>query len=75
MFARQGMLIDWQDVLWYAAVASAFSGGIVSVIAYSFRTRHEGNDENARKTHLLYLVSYILMSVSIFFIAFRGLLQ
>lgn len=69
------MLIGWQDVLWYAAIASAFAGGIVSVTAYSVRTRHEDNDENARKVHILYLISYILMSVSVFFVAFRGLLS
>jgi hypothetical protein len=45
------------------------------VVAFSIRTRREDNDENARKTHRLYLVSYILMSASVFFIAFRGLLQ
>lgn len=69
------MLIDWPDVLWYVAIASAFAGGIVSVTAYGIRTRHEDNDENARKAHILYLISYILMSISVFFIAFRGLMQ
>lgn len=69
------MLNDWQGALWYAAIGTAVAGGIVSLSAFFLRTRHSDDPESSRKAHILYLISYILMSISIFFMAFRGLVQ
>jgi hypothetical protein len=69
------MVSDWQDAFWYAAIVMALAGGGASIVAFVVRSKGGGGDETARKAHILYLVSYIFMSVSIFFIAFRGLLQ
>jgi uncharacterized membrane protein len=69
------MLSAWQGVLWYAAVAVAIAGGVVSLAAFTMRTRRRGNPDTVHKTRILYLTSYILMSVSVFLIAFRGLVQ
>ncbi len=69
------MVNDLQDALWYAAIAAGVAGGGVSVAAFVIRTKRGEREETAHKTHILYLISYILMSVSIFFIAFRGLIQ
>ena len=71
-------MTDWQNFLWWAAVATAVTGGVVSTSAYVINWRgqdgKEGDMELKQKIHVLYLVSYIFMSVSIFFIALRGLL-
>ena len=66
---------DWLHFLWTLAVASAVGGGVVSLIAF-YISRKGPEDEAAKKrSHVLYLLSYVLMSISIFFIAFRGLLK
>lgn len=68
-------VIDWLQLLWTLAVASAVGGGVFSLIAF-YVGRKRPQDEAARKkSHALYLFSYVLMSISIFFIAFRGLLK
>lgn len=69
------MVSDWQDALWYAAITTALTGGGVSVAAFVIRSKRGESNDIARKSHILYLISYILMSVSIFLIAFRGLVQ
>jgi len=69
------MVSDWQDALWYAAITTALAGGGVSVAAFVFRSKRGECSDIARRSHILYLISYILMSISIFFIAFRGLVQ
>jgi hypothetical protein len=69
------MLIGWQDLLSYSAVTLAVVGGILSVTAYFIRRKKGDSEPNTRKAYLLFLASYILMSVSVFLIAFRGLLM
>lgn len=69
------MLSAWQNVLWYAAVIAAIAGGVFSVAGFTMRARRRGDPDTAQKSHILYLASYVLMSVSIFLIAFRGLVQ
>jgi hypothetical protein len=69
---------DWQNFLWWAAVVMAVAGGVVSTTAYVIGRRDRGGKNGDKKlknkTHVLYLVSYIFMSISIFLIALRGLL-
>ena len=69
------MLSAWQGELWYAAVAAAIAGGVASLAAFTMRTRRRDDPDTADKTRILYLASYVLMSISIFLIAFRGLVQ
>ncbi len=66
---------DWQNVLWYAAVAAAVAGGVASISAFGLKMRRGEAPATADKVRVLYLASYVLMSVSVFLIAFRGLVQ
>jgi hypothetical protein len=68
-------VMDWANVFWGASVFSAVVGGGVSLVAFTVSKRGNNGEKERRKVHILYLVSYIFMSVSIFIIAFRGLLQ
>ncbi len=66
---------DWLHFLWTLAVASAVGGGVVSLIAFYVGRKDPENEATKKRSHVLYLLSYVLMSISIFFIAFRGLLK
>lgn len=66
---------DWLQFLWTLAVASAVGGGVVSLIAFYVGRKGPENEATKKRSHVLYLLSYVLMSISIFFIAFRGLLK
>jgi len=66
---------DWLQFLWTLAVASAVGGGIVSLIAFNVSRKRPQDEAAKKRSHVLYLLSYVLMSISIFFIAFRGLLK
>lgn len=58
------------SVLWYLIVATALAGGALSLAAYHARSRGPAGGSNR-----LYLVSYILMSVSIALFAVAGLMR
>ncbi len=66
---------DWLQLLWTLAVASAVGGGVVSLIAFYVGRKRPQDEATKKRSHVLYLLSYALMSISIFFIAFRGLLK
>ncbi len=66
---------DWLHFLWTLAVASAVGGGVVSLIAYYVGRMGPEDEATKKRSHILYLLSYVLMSISIFFIAFRGLIK
>lgn len=61
-----------QPLLWYLVVATALAGGGLSLMAYRARRR---DGARARSANRLYLLSYILMSVSIALFAIGGLLR
>ncbi len=65
----------WLNLFWTLAVASAVGGGVVSLIAYYVGRKRPQDEATKKRSHVLYLLSYVLMSISIFFIAFRGLLK
>ncbi len=68
-------MIDWAGILWAASVTCAVLGGGCSITAFIV-SRRDGDGETVRqRAHIIYLTSYVLMSMSIFFLAFRGLLQ
>jgi len=50
-------MTDWQDFLWWAAVATAVTGGVVSTSAYVINWRgqdgKEGDMELKQKIHVL----------------------
>ena len=68
-------MIDWIGLLWKASVVCAVFGGCCSLAAFIVSKRNGDDGTSRQKAHVIYLVSYILMSMSIFFMAFRGLLQ
>ncbi len=66
---------DWLQFLWTLAVASAVGGGVVSLIAFYVGRKGSGDEAAQKRSHVMYLLSYVLMSISVFFIAFRGLIK
>ena len=66
--------MDWLALLWIAAVTSALAGGVASTAAYWTRRRNPTDERAHHRSHILYLLSYILMSISVFFVALRGLI-
>lgn len=65
-------MIGPQSLLWYLLVASALAAAGLSLAAY--RTRSRGG-AGARSANRLYLLSYILMSVSMALFALGGLIR
>lgn len=65
-------VVGLHSILWYLTVATALAGGGLSLAAY--RARAAGPN-GARSSNRLYLLSYILMSVSIGLFAAGGLLR
>jgi small neutral amino acid transporter SnatA (MarC family) len=63
---------DLFSLLWYALVGTAVLGAVLSIAAYMVRSQGPGA---ARVADRLYLLSYVLMSVSIAIFAVRGLLR
>jgi hypothetical protein len=64
----------WTDILRWLAIALAVGGGLASLAAFWIGRRADTESPNARRAHVTYLVSYILMSLSVFFLALGGLL-
>ena len=56
-------------------MAAAASGGVVSLTAYYVGRKGSVDEAAKKRSHVMYLLSYVLMSISIFFIAFRGLIK
>jgi hypothetical protein len=69
-------MIEWIAVLHGVAIALAVGGGAVGTLAYLIRRREvrEGRP-SAQRSHIAFLASYILMSLSIFCVALGGLLD
>jgi len=67
--------LDWNNLLYIVSIVLAVAGGISSLAGWKMRKR-EPSPESTRATpaHMLTMLSYILMSLSIFFVALRGLL-
>jgi len=63
--------VDWLDLLWWSAVVIAIAGGLLSTGAFVLERRAGVREPRA---HVLYLASYVCLSLSIFCVAFRGLL-
>jgi hypothetical protein len=68
-------MIDWIPVLRGLAIALALGGGAIGMLAYLIRRREVRNGSpSAHRSHIAFLTSYILMSLSIFCVALGGLL-
>lgn len=68
-------MIDWSATAHSLAIVLAVAGGGASVLAYHIRRRElRDGGEPAPRSHITYLASYILMSLSIFCLALSGLL-
>jgi hypothetical protein len=69
-------MTGWIAVLHGLAIALAVGGGAVGMLAYLIRRRELRDGlPRARRSHIAYLTSYILMSLSIFCVALGGLLD
>jgi uncharacterized membrane protein len=66
--------MEWPEFFRVTAIIFAACGGTVSVAAFVWGRRTRNNKTSARTPHIMYLISYILMSLSIFFISIIGLL-
>jgi uncharacterized membrane-anchored protein len=66
--------MDWLSFFWVLAVVNAIAGGIASVVAYGLAKRRAGDEGARRRVQRIYMVSYVLMSISILCVAFRGLI-
>ena len=68
-------MIEWMAVLRGLAIALAIGGGAVGTLAYFIRRRElRDGAPSAPRSHIGFLISYILMSLSIFCLALGGLL-
>jgi uncharacterized membrane protein len=69
-------MTDWTAVLHGLAIVLAVGGGILGTLAYLIRRREvRDGAPQAKRSHIVYLTSYILMSLSIFCVALGGLLD
>jgi hypothetical protein len=66
--------MDWPGTLRWVAIVAATAGGMASLGAFALGRRPDGGERHRRGAHILYLVSYLLMSLSIFFLALAGIL-
>ena len=68
--------MDWDNLLYTLAIVLAVAGGISSLAGWKMRKK-EPAPESTRPApaHILTMLAYILMSLSIFFVALRGLLS
>lgn len=68
--------MDWDNLLYTLAIVLAVAGGISSLASWKMRKK-EPAPESTRPApaHILTMLAYILMSLSIFFVALRGLLS
>lgn len=68
--------MDWDNLLYTLAIVLAVAGGILSLAGWKMRNK-EPAPESTRPApaHILTMLAYILMSLSIFFVALRGLLS
>jgi hypothetical protein len=68
-------MIDWIAVLHDLAITLALGGGAVGALAYLVRRREvRDGSPSAQRSHIAYLTSYVLISLSIFCVALGGLL-
>ena len=69
-------MVDWAAVLHSLGIALAVGGGAVGMLAYLIRRREVREGwSSAQRSHIAFLTSYILMSLSIFCVALGGLLD
>lgn len=66
--------MEWPEFFRVAAIIFAVCGGTVSVVAFVAGRRARDNNTNAKTSHIMYLISYILMSLSIFLMSINGML-
>ena len=67
-------MTGWITLLHGLAIVLAIGGGAAGTLAYMMGQREQRNGvAPARRSHITYLISYILMSLSIFFVALGGL--
>ena len=70
-----GLPLDWNNLLHTLSIVLAIAGGIFSLAGWWVRKREPEGEPNPRAwSHILTIVAYILMSLSIFLFALRGLL-
>lgn len=67
--------MDWPGTLRWVAIVAAVAGGAASLGAFVLGRRPGGGERHRRGAHVLYLVSYLLMSLSVFFLALGGILD
>ena len=70
-----GRPLSWDSLLHLLSIGFAVAGGISSLAGWRLRRRESGRETTqAPLSHILTMLAYILMSLSIFFVALRGLL-
>ena len=70
-----GLPLDWSNLLHTLSIVLAIAGGIFSLAGWWMRKREpEPKTNRAALSHVLTIIAYILMSLSIFLFALRGLL-
>jgi uncharacterized membrane protein len=63
------------NTLHVIAIAFAIAGGLTSLSAYIFERRATGDELTAKTVKIIYLSSYVMMSLSVFFVSLQGLLR
>lgn len=66
------VVIDWDQLLWWLMVIAAVGGGVLSVAAYWFQ---RASPESRKTGDRMYIVSYVLMSISVLLFAARGMID
>ena len=67
--------MDWSTFFWILAIVNAVAAGATSIVAYVIARRAADDDSTRRRSHAIYMTSYVLMSASILFVALRGFAQ
>lgn len=62
------------ETLHVIAIAFAFGGGLMSLAAFVIGRRAHSDESSAKVVQIIYLSSYVLMSLSVFFLSLQGLL-
>lgn len=65
--------MEWMETLHAVAIAFAVGGGLMSSAAFVIG-RKASDESTAKRVHIIYLSSYVMMSLSVFFVSLQGLL-